>query len=168
MSIGNGRKTYSDSTLKSMTKDELIDIIRCLESNIRNAYEENDIQYENCKRLLSEERNKTLDEIVNQIDEFQDFLSGGEYDYFPEDDDLFVYDRDFKPGDTVQHFKGGFYKIVAIGTNTETEEKMVVYQSLKDKRVWIRPYEMFISKVDREKYPNADQSYRLIKVKITV
>lgn len=81
-------------------------------------------------------------------------------------DDLFVYDRDFKPGDTVQHFKGGFYKIVAIGTNTETEEKMVVYQSLKDKRVWIRPYEMFISKVDREKYPNADQSYRLIKVKI--
>ena len=86
MSIGNGRKTYSDSTLKSMTKDELIDIIRCLESNIRNAYEENDIQYENCKRLLSEERNKTLDEIVNQIDEFQDFLSGGEYDYFPEDD----------------------------------------------------------------------------------
>lgn len=83
-------------------------------------------------------------------------------------DDLFTYDRDFQPGDTVQHFKGGFYKIVAIGTNTETEEKMVVYQSLKDKRVWIRPYEMFISKVDREKYPNAYQPYRLIKVRITV
>lgn len=83
-------------------------------------------------------------------------------------DDLFTYDRDFQPGDTVQHFKGGFYKIVAIGTNTETEEKMVVYQSLKDKRVWIRSYEMFISKVDREKYPNAYQPYRLIKVRITV
>lgn len=54
MSIGDGRKTYSDSTLKSMTKDELIDIIRCLESNLRNAHETNDIQYENCKRLLSE------------------------------------------------------------------------------------------------------------------
>ena len=47
------------------------------------------------------------------------------------------------------------------------EEKMVVYQSLKDQRVWIRPYDMFISKVDREKYPNAYQPYRLIKVKIT-
>lgn len=82
-------------------------------------------------------------------------------------DDLFVYDRDFQPGDTVQHFKGGFYKIVAIGTNTETEEKMVVYQSLKDQRVWIRPYDMFISKVDREKYPNAYQPYRLIKIEIT-
>ena len=54
MSIGDGRKTYSGSTLKSMTKDKLIDIIRCLESNLRNAHETNDIQYENCKRLLSE------------------------------------------------------------------------------------------------------------------
>lgn len=54
MSIGDGRKTYSDSTLKSMTKNELIDIIRCLESNLKNAHETNDIQYENCKRLLSE------------------------------------------------------------------------------------------------------------------
>nr|DAZ57180.1 MAG TPA: hypothetical protein [Caudoviricetes sp.] len=54
MSIGDGRRTYSDSTLKSMTKDELIDIIRCLENNLRNAHETNDIQYENCKRLLAE------------------------------------------------------------------------------------------------------------------
>lgn len=84
-----------------------------------------------------------------------------------ESNGVFMYNRDFKPGDTVQHFKGGFYKIVAIGTNTETEEKMFVYQSLKDQRVWIRPYDMFISKVDREKYPNVYQPYRLIKVKIT-
>lgn len=84
-----------------------------------------------------------------------------------ESNGVFMYDRDFQPGDTVQHFKGGFYKIIAIGINTETEEKMVVYQSLKDRRVWIRPYDMFISKVEREKYPNAYQPYRLIKVKIT-
>lgn len=54
MSIGDGIKTYSDSTLKPMTKDELIDIIRCLENNLRNAHETNDIQYDNCKRLLAE------------------------------------------------------------------------------------------------------------------
>ena len=83
-------------------------------------------------------------------------------------DDLFMYDRDFQPGDTVQHFKGGFYKIVAIGTNTETEEKMIVYQSLKDKKIWIRPYNMFISKVNRKKYPNAEHPYRFIRVKIIV
>lgn len=68
MSIGDGRKTYSDSTLKSMTKDKLIDIIRCLESNLRNAHETNDIQYENCKRLLSKEKNKTLDEVLKACD----------------------------------------------------------------------------------------------------
>ena len=50
---------------------------------------------------------------------------------------LFIYDRDFQPGDTIQYFKGGFYKIIAIGTNAETEEKMIVYQSLKDKKIWI-------------------------------
>ena len=68
MSIGDGRKTYSDSKLKSMTKDELIEIIRCLESNLRNAHETNDIQYENCKRLLSEEKNKILDEVLHTCD----------------------------------------------------------------------------------------------------
>ena len=36
---------------------------------------------------------------------------------------VFMYNRDFKPGDTVQHFKGGFYKIVTIGTNTETRSE---------------------------------------------
>ena len=68
MSIGDGRKTYSDSTLKSMTKDELIDIIRCLESNLRNAYKTNDIQYENCKRLLSE-NGIIQDEYKKKLDE---------------------------------------------------------------------------------------------------
>lgn len=68
MSIGDGRKTYSDSTLKSMTKDELIGIIRCLESNLRNAYETNNIQYKNCKRLLSE-NGIIQDEYKKKIDE---------------------------------------------------------------------------------------------------
>lgn len=76
MSIGDGRKTYSDSTLKSMTKDELIEVIRCLESNLRNAHETNDIQYENCKRLLSEEKNKTLDEVLNACDIECGFYNG--------------------------------------------------------------------------------------------
>ena len=68
MSIGDGRKTYSDSTLKSMTKDELIDIICCLESNLRNAHETNNIQYEHCKSLLNQEKNKTLDEVLKACD----------------------------------------------------------------------------------------------------
>jgi len=60
MAIGDGKHTLADSSLKHMTKDELIRIIRCLESNLRNAYKTNDIQYENCKRLLSEEKESQI------------------------------------------------------------------------------------------------------------
>lgn len=68
MAIGDGKHTLVDSSLKSMTKDELIEVIHCLENNLRNAHETNDIQYENCKRLLSEEKNKTLDEVLKTCD----------------------------------------------------------------------------------------------------
>ena len=68
MAIGDGKHILADSSLKHMTKDELIRIIRCLESNLRKAYETNAIQYENCKRLLSEERNKTLNEVLKACD----------------------------------------------------------------------------------------------------
>lgn len=80
----------------------------------------------------------------------------------------FSYDRDFQPGDIVKHFKGNLYKIIAFGTNTETEEKMVVYQGLKDQKIWIRGYDMFTSQVDMLKYINFLQPYRFIKVKINV
>ena len=35
MGIGNGRETYSDSTLMKQSKKELIDIIRLLEKNCK-------------------------------------------------------------------------------------------------------------------------------------
>ena len=64
-------------------------------------------------------------------------------------------------GDIVRHFKGGLYRIIATGMHTETGEDLVIYQSLKDQRVWARPYKMFMGKVDKEKYPDATQEYRL-------
>lgn len=85
---------------------------------------------------------------------------GIHYNYSP------ILDRDFKVGDLVRHFKGGIYIIKAIGIHTETKEKMVVYQSLKDQQVWVRPYEMFVSEVDKEKYPEVTQPYRLVKLEL--
>ena len=38
---------------------------------------------------------------------------------------------------------------------------MVVYRALYgDNGLYIRPYEMFLSKVDKQKYPNVEQEYR--------
>lgn len=79
--------------------------------------------------------------------------------------------RDFQPGDIVQHFKRQFvedkdsmeylYQIVAVAKHSETQELMVVYKALYgEKGTWVRPYEMFMGKVDKEKYPEVKQRYR--------
>lgn len=88
--------------------------------------------------------------------------------------------REFKKGTIVKHFKRNLfykkfpnqkdseefrnmylYKIICTGTNTETGERMMVYQAMYDDlKVWIRPYDMFVSKVDKTKYPDVTQEYR--------
>lgn len=74
----------------------------------------------------------------------------------------------FKIGDIVRHFKKTdesnseyLYKILAFASHTETGEKLVIYQALYDPfKTCARPYDMFISEVDRIKYPDVNQKYR--------
>ena len=94
------------------------------------------------------------------------------------------------PGEFWRHFKNVVYKIICVGHHSETGEKLVVYvrcrKERRDKAVMdldrlvgfkrtytyvaedmepcIRPLEMFMSEVDRVKYPDAPQHFRFEKV----
>ena len=47
-----------------------------------------------------------------------------------------------------EHFKGGKYKLIAFGKDSETLEDVVIYQALYgDNQIWVRPYTIFFSKV---------------------
>lgn len=72
----------------------------------------------------------------------------------------------------VRHFKGNFYRIICLARNTETEENMVVYQSITENgvldRIWVRNEDMFCSEVDHEKYPDVKQKYRFEPTKTSM
>ncbi len=79
-------------------------------------------------------------------------------------------ERTFRAGDIVRHFKREtvdpetdkyLYMIVGEATHSETRERMMVYAALYgDGALFVRPLEMFLSEVDREKYPDIKQKYR--------
>lgn len=65
-----------------------------------------------------------------------------------------------------RHFKGNFYIVEDVALDCETKEKVVIYRALyDDNQLWCRPLDMFLSKVDHEKYPEVKQKYRFALVK---
>ena len=50
-----------------------------------------------------------------------------------------------------QHFKGGRYRYIRTAFDSETKERMVVYQALYgDRQYWVRPEKMFFETVTRD------------------
>lgn len=84
-----------------------------------------------------------------------------------------------KPGDIVKHFKNEtvedktqyIYKILYIARDVETDTKVVVYEALYacpekgiNYDIFTRPYDVFMSRVDKVKYPMIKQIFRYEKI----
>ena len=69
--------------------------------------------------------------------------------------------QEIQTGQFYRHFKGNLYKVIGIATDSETNEKVVVYEAqYGEKGLYVRPYAMFAEKLDKNRYPNATQEYR--------
>ena len=57
---------------------------------------------------------------------------------------------EFKEG-IYRHFKGNLYKALFLANDSETTEKMVVYQALYgEKEIWVRPASMWNETILRD------------------
>lgn len=74
--------------------------------------------------------------------------------------------QEVKIGGVYKHFKGSKAIVMSIAKHTETGEDLVIYACTNNDNtnhtdgIYARPYEMFISEVDHEKYPDVKQKYR--------
>ena len=76
-------------------------------------------------------------------------------------------ERELKIHGAYRHFKGKIYIVEDVAYDSETEEEMVVYRALYgEHKLWVRPLKMFLSEVDHEKYPDAEQKYRFEEVNL--
>lgn len=64
-------------------------------------------------------------------------------------------------GRVYRHFKGDYYLVENTAIDSETGKEVVIYRQLYENgELYVREKDMFLSEVDRNKYPDAEQQFR--------
>lgn len=58
--------------------------------------------------------------------------------------------QEIKIGNKYRHYKGNIYKIIAFAKHSETIEDMIVYQSIENGDIWVRPKYMWNEIIDNK------------------
>lgn len=94
--------------------------------------------------------NENTDECVDKRSEVQDSITSIRYNMI---------------GRRYRHFKGSVYIVDGVAVHSETAEPLVIYHKEHEhNRMWARPLSMFLSRVDKKKYPGATQEMRFEKI----
>ena len=98
-----------------------------------------------CNAKIVLENNKTIDTTFHKNPTFLDIANKCDR-RLPQIGDVYI------------HFKGMKVYVVDLAYHTETNEPLIIYKH--GDTSWARPLEMFLSKVDKNKYPDIKQKYR--------
>ena len=75
-------------------------------------------------------------------------------------------EREIKLKRIYRHFKGNLYLVEDIAIGSEDDKEYVIYRALYgENKLYVREKEMFLSEVDKNKYPNCKQKYRFELIK---
>ena len=75
-------------------------------------------------------------------------------------------EREIKLKRIYRHFKGNLYLVEDIAIGSEDDKEYVIYRALYgENKLYVREKEMFLSEVDKNKYPDIQQEYRFELIK---
>lgn len=67
-------------------------------------------------------------------------------------------------GKTYRHFKGTYHQVLNVALDSETQERMVVYNHKEDGQVWVRPEKDFLEKIPERADNITGQKHRFEKI----
>ncbi len=67
-------------------------------------------------------------------------------------------------GKTYRHFKGTYHQVLNVALDSETQERMVVYNHKDDGQVWVRPEKKFLEEIPERADNITGQKHRFEKI----